>query len=123
MYHLWYNIPVKGKLSLPANQNAEKEGKRVPALFFCTEAGGEPVREWLRSLSPEDRKRIGEDIKSVEYGWPVGMPQLQAFRKRHPRGANDCHSGQNCPSAFLHRQERPDGSAPRFHEEDQENAG
>jgi phage-related protein len=28
----------------------------------------------LKSLSPDDRKRIGEDIKSVEYGWPVGMP-------------------------------------------------
>jgi phage-related protein len=22
----------------------------------------------------EDRKRIGEDIKTVEFGWPVGMP-------------------------------------------------
>jgi phage-related protein len=29
----------------------------------------------LKSLaSPEDRKRIGEDIKTVEFGWPVGMP-------------------------------------------------
>jgi phage-related protein len=62
---------------LPASRNAGsvgKEGKRLPAIFFRTEAGGEPVREWLRSLSPDDRKRIGEDIKSVEYGWPVGMP-------------------------------------------------
>jgi phage-related protein len=25
-------------------------------------------------LSPEDRKRIGEDIKTVEFGWPIGMP-------------------------------------------------
>ena len=61
----------------PANRNAgsvEKDGKQVPAIFYRTEAGGEPVREWLRSLSQEDRKRIGEDIKSVEYGWPVGMP-------------------------------------------------
>ena len=66
-----------GKAEPPAHRNAdsvEKEGKRVPAIFFRTEAGGEPVREWLRSLSQEDRKRIGEDIKSVEYGWPVGMP-------------------------------------------------
>ena len=23
---------------------------------------------------PEDRKRIGEDIKTVEFGWPIGMP-------------------------------------------------
>ena len=27
-----------------------------------------------RKLSPEDRKRIGEDIKTVEFGWPIGMP-------------------------------------------------
>ena len=61
----------------PASRSAgsvEKEGKQVPAIFYRTEAGGEPLREWLRSLSPEDRKRIGEDIKSVEFGWPVGMP-------------------------------------------------
>jgi phage-related protein len=32
------------------------------------------VREWLKALPPEDRKRIGEDIKTVEFGWPIGMP-------------------------------------------------
>jgi len=56
-----------------------KEGKRVPAIFFLTEARGEPVREWLKSPSPDDRKRIGEDIKSVEYGWPIGMPVCRAL--------------------------------------------
>lgn len=60
----------ESELAVPA-----KEGKRVPAIFFRTEAGSEPVRDWLRSLpSPEDRKRIGEDIKTVEFGWPLGMP-------------------------------------------------
>ena len=54
-----------------ASQNSVK---RVPAIFYRTEAGGEPVREWLKNLSPEDRKHIGEDIKTVEFGWPVGMP-------------------------------------------------
>jgi phage-related protein len=53
----------------------ERQGKRVPAIFFRTDAGGEPVRVWLRGLpSPKDRKRIGEDIKTVEFGWPIGMP-------------------------------------------------
>lgn len=53
----------------------ENQGKRVPAIFFRTEAGGEPVRDWLKRLpSPEDRKLIGEDIKTVEFGWPIGMP-------------------------------------------------
>jgi phage-related protein len=52
-----------------------RPGKRVQAFFYRTEAGGEPVREWLKSLpSREDRKRIGEDIRTVEFGWPVGMP-------------------------------------------------
>lgn len=55
-------------------EGLKNEGKRVPAIFYRTEAGGEPVREWLKGLSPEDRKRIGEDTKTVEFGWPVGMP-------------------------------------------------
>jgi phage-related protein len=55
-------------------------GKRVPEIFFHTEAGGEPLREWLKSLpSPEDRKLIGEDIKTVEFGWPVGMPVCRSL--------------------------------------------
>jgi phage-related protein len=32
------------------------------------------VRDWLRALSPQNRKRIGEDIKTAEFGWPIGMP-------------------------------------------------
>ena len=48
-------------------------------MFFRTEAGGEPLREWLKSLPPEDRKLIGEDIKTVEFGWPVGMPVCRSL--------------------------------------------
>lgn len=42
--------------------------------FFQTDAGSEPVREWLKSLSAIDRRTIGEDIKTVQFGWPLGMP-------------------------------------------------
>ena len=42
--------------------------------FFKTEAGTEPVRDWLRELSATDRKLIGENIKTVQFGWPLGMP-------------------------------------------------
>jgi len=53
----------------------ERQGKKLPAIFFRTDGGGEPVRDWLKSLPlPDDRKRIGEDIKTVEFGWPLGMP-------------------------------------------------
>ena len=42
--------------------------------FFCTDAGAEPVREWLKDLPAIDRKTIGEDVKTVQFGWPLGMP-------------------------------------------------
>jgi phage-related protein len=50
------------------------EAKRVPARFYATLQGNEPVREWLKSLEPSARRRIGFDLKELEYGWPVGMP-------------------------------------------------
>jgi phage-related protein len=45
--------------------------------FYKTDNGTEPVREWLRSLPPKHRKSIGEDIKTVQFGWPVGMPVVR----------------------------------------------
>lgn len=44
------------------------------ARFFRTSAGNEPVREWLKALAADDRKVIGDDIRTVQFGWPVGMP-------------------------------------------------
>ena len=48
--------------------------KRLPAAFFALPSGREPVRGWLKSLPAADRKAIGEDIKDVEFSWPIGMP-------------------------------------------------
>ena len=56
--------------------------KRIRASFFRTAAGGEPVRDWLKGLKPvEDRKQIGLDIQTVEFGWPVGMPVCARLAK------------------------------------------
>ncbi|HEY1657751.1 MAG TPA: type II toxin-antitoxin system RelE/ParE family toxin [Candidatus Sulfotelmatobacter sp.] len=62
------------RTSTQAGKALDRPDKRVPAIFYRTEAGREPLREWLKSLAAEDRKRIGGDIKTVEYGWPIGMP-------------------------------------------------
>lgn len=48
--------------------------KRLPAAFYALPSGREPVREWLKSLDRDDRKIVGEDIKDVEFAWPIGMP-------------------------------------------------
>lgn len=51
-----------------------KRLKKLPARFYRTAKGNEPVREWLLSLSDEDRKLVGADIATAEYAWPIGMP-------------------------------------------------
>ena len=53
--------------------------KRLPAYFYRSDSGREPVREWLKGLKPADRKIIGEDIKDVEYSWPLGMPLVRSL--------------------------------------------
>ncbi|MFN7921593.1 MAG: type II toxin-antitoxin system RelE/ParE family toxin [Bryobacteraceae bacterium] len=53
--------------------------KRLPARFYRLDSGREPVREWLKELDPEDRKIIGEDIRDVEFAWPIGMPLVRGL--------------------------------------------
>ena len=56
--------------------------KRVPAVFYRTGARTEPVRAWLKALSAEDRRIVGLDVATVEFGWPVGMPVCRAIASR-----------------------------------------
>lgn len=53
--------------------------KKLPAIFFCTPLGAEPVREWLKEMPPEDRRIIGFDIATAEFGWPLGMPLCRSL--------------------------------------------
>ena len=46
----------------------------ISVVFFRLGSGREPVREWLKGLNPENRKVIGVDIKTLQLGWPAGMP-------------------------------------------------
>lgn len=46
----------------------------MQARFYRTARGNEPVREWLKSFPKKDKKRIGEDISTIQFGWPVGYP-------------------------------------------------
>ena len=52
----------------------ESASKKVQARFYLTPAGGNPVRDWLMKLGPEDKRQLGHDISVVEFGWPIGMP-------------------------------------------------
>jgi phage-related protein len=53
--------------------------KRLPAAFYALPSGREPVREWLKGLDRADRKIVGEDVKDVEFSWPIGMPLCRSL--------------------------------------------
>ena len=49
----------------------------LTVIFFLTESGNEPVRDWLKSMGKQDKKQIGEDIMLVQFRWPLGMPLVR----------------------------------------------
>jgi len=53
---------------------------RLAVVFYATSEGREPVRDWLKRLNQEDKRRIGEDILTVQRGWPVGMPTCKPLK-------------------------------------------
>ena len=65
--HFWHNEAVVDR------------SKKLPAYFFESAGGRQPVREWLLMLSTEDRKLVGRDIQKVEFGWPLGMPYCRSL--------------------------------------------
>ena len=50
-------------------------------VFYRSDAGNEPVREWLKDLHRDDKRQIGEDIKTAQLGWPLGMPLIKKIDK------------------------------------------
>ncbi len=55
------------------------ENLKLEVIFYRTQTGKEPVREWLKFLPVQARKAIGEDIKTVQFGWPIGMPVVKSL--------------------------------------------
>jgi len=54
--------------------------KKLPVWFFTTPKGRTPVIEWILELGPEDKKRIGRELQTIEFGWPIGMPLCRAIK-------------------------------------------
>jgi len=43
-------------------------------LFYQTPSGNKVVLDFIRSLSHEEKKVVGEDLKAVQIGFPMGLP-------------------------------------------------
>jgi len=53
----------------------------LQVFFYRSEAGNEPVLDWIRGLHPIEKKIIGAEIKTVQIGWPLGMPLVRKMEK------------------------------------------
>nr|WP_257032111.1 type II toxin-antitoxin system RelE/ParE family toxin [Paraburkholderia bryophila] len=69
-------IPAKCPVAVPITIQVV-----LAVRFFRTDSGNEPVREWLKDMGAEDRKTVGEDIKTVQIGWPPGTPLVRKMGK------------------------------------------
>jgi phage-related protein len=54
--------------------------EKIPLIFFESQAGNEPVLDWLKSLPRADRQAIGQDLMRVQWRWPVGMPLCRSLK-------------------------------------------
>ena len=46
----------------------------LKAAFYETEQGNQPCRDYLMSLSKDDRREVGADVFAVQKGFPMGLP-------------------------------------------------
>ena len=49
--------------------------------FYKSSNGKEPVRNWICQQDKADKKTLGEDIKTLQEGWPMGMPFVRKMEK------------------------------------------
>lgn len=65
--------------------------KPLEVNFYATVSGNEPVREWLKDLPKEDKRIIGQDIKTVQFGYPIRMPLTKLLKGTEGLEEVRCH--------------------------------
>jgi phage-related protein len=74
--------------------------KKLTAYFYRNDNGKMPAREWILGFSPENKKIMGEDIKTVEFGWPIGMPTVRPFGNKLFEVRSDLTGGNDARIFF-----------------------
>jgi len=57
-----------------------KEQKIYKVVFFETESGRQPVREFIIGLAKDDQKIVGADIRIVQNNYPIGFPLVKKLK-------------------------------------------
>src|SRR5258708_35067092 len=89
LYHIWYNMCMNDSLKI------------LPARFFKTASGTEPVREWLKDLDKDDSRIIGGGKKREKKGGAYGVSgfcSLKRGREHFGVGSGHTHGGDGTGS-------------------------
>ena len=57
-------------------QNMDRK-EPLQVVFFETESGNQPVRDFILQRPREDRKEIGADVFTVQKRFPLGFPLVE----------------------------------------------
>jgi phage-related protein len=74
----------------------------IPAAFWTNDNGTEPALDWIKSLDRFDRHVIGNDLRILQIGWPVGMPLCRPMGKGLHEMRSDLPSGVTARLLFCH---------------------
>jgi antitoxin HicB len=72
-------------------------------------------------LPAEDRRRIGEDIKTVEFGWPLGMPTCRPLGEGLHEVRTDLTGNRTARNLLLRRSVAANGAAAWHGQANEEN--
>lgn len=96
--------------------------QRIPLIFYRTQTGNEPVREWLKGLDEVERHAIGKDLLAgamAVAGGHAAMPADRQWLVGNPDGPADQKDGARADLPLPRALDRP----ARVHQEDAVNAG
>ena len=48
--------------------------------FYAELSGKEPVRDWIKSLTTQEQKILGADLKVIEHSWPIERPLVRSLK-------------------------------------------
>ena len=74
------NSTIFGTITYMSDEEIRTE-PILMVVFYRTQDNHEPVRVWLKSLTRDARTSIGEDIKTAQFGWPIGMPLIRKIER------------------------------------------
>jgi hypothetical protein len=93
-----------------------RKPKKIEAVFYKTAAGSEPVRDWLMTLSGEDRRRAGFDIATCRIRLARRYAALQVARRWTLGNPKRPFPRQDRAGDFLYRA-GANGASARFRQE------